>query len=48
MVMAVPLTAVLRIHLEAIDHPLPRYAAAMLAGRKYATPHPAEQPHELL
>ena len=40
MVMAVPLTAVLRIHLEAIDHPLPRYAAHALAGTR---PSPAEK-----
>ena len=34
MVMAVPLTAVLRIYLEAVDHPLPRYIAQVLAGRR--------------
>ena len=34
MVMAVPLTAVLRIYLSAIDHPLPRYCAHVLAGTR--------------
>ena len=51
MIMAVPLTAVLRIHLEAIDHPLPRYAASVLAGKKHATPpppKPKEQAQEML
>ena len=37
--MAVPLTAVFRIYLEAIDHPLPRYCAHALAGTR---PSPAE------
>ena len=32
MVMAVPLTAVLRIYLSAVDHPLPRAVAQALAG----------------
>ena len=32
MVMAVPMTAVVRIHLEAIDHPLPRGVVHVLAG----------------
>ena len=32
MIMAVPMTAVIRIYLEGIDHPLPRYFAHMLAG----------------
>ena len=48
MIMAVPLTAVLRIHLEAIDHPLPRYAASVLAGKKHATPAPKPTPREML
>ena len=42
MVMAVPMTAVLRIYLENIDHPTPRYVAQMLAGppdeHHHATP----------
>ena len=42
MVMAVPLTAVLRIHLEAVDHPLPRYLAAVLAGRRQPAAETAE------
>ena len=33
MVLAVPMTAVLRIHLAYVDHPLPRYLAARLVGR---------------
>lgn len=33
MVLAVPLTAVLRIHLESLEHPLARWAALKLAGR---------------
>ena len=42
MVMAVPMTAVLRINLEAIDHPLPRAVADALAGRK-SKPRPAPE-----
>lgn len=34
MVLAVPLTAVLKIYLEAVDHPLPRFIAAVLSGKK--------------
>lgn len=33
MVLAVPLTAVLRIYLAGLVHPLPRYCALVLAGR---------------
>lgn len=36
MVMAVPMTAVLRIYLEGVDHPLPRYFAQLLAGKPAA------------
>ena len=32
MVLAVPMTAVLRIYLESVDHPLSRYIASVLAG----------------
>ena len=32
MVLAVPITAVLRIHLSHIYHPLPRWIAALLVG----------------
>lgn len=32
MVMAIPLTAVLRIYLESLDHPYPRFIARKLAG----------------
>jgi hypothetical protein len=32
MLLAVPITAVLRIHLSHIDHPLPRSIAALLVG----------------
>ena len=50
MVMAVPMTAVLRIHLEAIDHPLPRYAAEVLAGKSHhhATTPTSATPAEML
>jgi hypothetical protein len=34
MVLAVPLTAVLRIYLAGLEHPLPRYCALVLAGRR--------------
>ena len=43
---AVPLTAVLRIYLEAVDHPLPRYMAQVLAGRR--TSRDAAQRTELV
>jgi len=33
MVLAVPLTAVIRIYLAGLEHPLPRYCALVLAGR---------------
>ena len=33
LVLAVPVTAVIRIHLKHIDHPLPKYIAAILVGR---------------
>jgi len=33
MILAVPITAVLRIHLTHIDHPLPQYLAAVLVGK---------------
>ena len=32
MLLAVPITAVLRIHLSLIYHPLPRWIAALLVG----------------
>jgi AI-2 transport protein TqsA len=32
MVLAVPLTAVARIHMEGLEHPLPQYFAAVLSG----------------
>ena len=35
MVMAIPLTAVLRIVLSSIEHPLPLHIAAFLAGEAY-------------
>ncbi len=43
-VIAVPLTAVMRIHLEHIDHPLPRYIVSVLGGisqrpRAVTVPH---------
>uniref|UniRef100_A0A7S3SPE9 AI-2E family transporter n=1 Tax=Emiliania huxleyi TaxID=2903 RepID=A0A7S3SPE9_EMIHU len=34
LVLAVPLTAIMRIHLAHIDHPLPRYLARVLVGRE--------------
>jgi len=34
LVLAVPLTAVARIHLAHVDHPLPRYLASVLIGRR--------------
>lgn len=33
MVLAVPMTAVGRLYMEGLDHPLPNYVAALLAGR---------------
>ena len=36
MLLAVPITAVLRIHLSHIDHPLFRYLASLLAGGGHA------------
>lgn len=33
MVLAVPITAVLRIHMSYLEHPLPRYFALLLSGR---------------
>jgi AI-2 transport protein TqsA len=39
-VMAVPMTAVMRIYLSAIDHPLPRFLARVLAGHSHATSVP--------
>ena len=30
--MAIPLTAVLRIYLSSLDHPLPRFVARKIAG----------------
>lgn len=32
MVLAVPITAVLRIHLAHVQHPLPRYIAQLIGG----------------
>ncbi len=40
MVLAVPMTAVIRIYLEAIAHPLPRYIASMLSGYTPREPEP--------
>ena len=34
MVLAVPMTAVARIYLQDLEHPLPRYFAAVLEGRE--------------
>jgi len=34
MVLAVPITAVVRIYLAALEHPLPRYFASLLAGKE--------------
>ena len=39
MVLAVPLTAVLRIHLAALEHPLPRYVADILSGHSHSHSH---------
>jgi len=39
MVLAVPLTAVMRIYLEAVDHPLSRYAASALSGTSHHPTH---------
>ena len=36
MVMAVPLTAVIRIYLAGLDHPQSKYVAGVLAGRHEA------------
>ena len=35
MVLAVPMTAVARIYLQDLEHPLPRYFAAVLEGREH-------------
>jgi len=46
LVLAVPLTAIMRIHLAHIDHPLPRYLARVLVGREETAPHtPRFPPH---
>lgn len=37
MVLAVPITAVIRIYLENIEHPLPRYLAEKLAGSAHVS-----------
>lgn len=41
-ILAVPLTAVLRIYLAGINHPLPRYVAAMLTGEPISSQTGAE------
>ena len=41
MLLAVPMTAVARIYLAGLNHPLPRYFAAVLAGT--ATGAPTEE-----
>eukprot|EP00965_Chrysotila_dentata_P029993 998751-Pleurochrysis_carterae.AAC.2 len=46
LVLAVPVTAVARIHLAHIDHPLPRYIASVLVGKRRK--HPVQELHELL
>jgi AI-2 transport protein TqsA len=52
-VIAVPLTAVARIHLSHIDHPLPRYFASVLVGSRAArlragvVPAPAVAPERV-
>ena len=52
-VIAVPLTAVARIHLSHIDHPLPRYLASVLVGSRAArlragvVPAPAVAPERV-
>jgi len=38
MVMAIPITAVLRIYLESIDHPIPQFVARLLSGKKPRDP----------
>ena len=38
MVLAVPITAVLRIRLSHIQHPLPQFIAALLVGETSAAP----------
>ena len=45
MVLAVPITAVLRIPLMHVDHPLPRYLARVLVGRSAAQRVPPPDPH---
>jgi len=42
MVLAVPMTAVCRIYLQATPHPLTRYAAAVMSGMPYQPPEPIE------
>lgn len=49
MILAVPVTAVLRIQLESVDHPVPRYIASVLAGSHNGhgaahSPSPASAP----
>ena len=44
MVLAVPMTAVMRIYLAHIAHPLPRYFAAVLAGAPDDECRPEETP----
>jgi len=38
MVMAVPMTAVMRIYLESVNHPLTQYAASLLSGERATSP----------
>ena len=44
MILAVPITAVMRIYLEHLDHPLPKYIAKILAGKGqgHAKPEPRD------
>ena len=39
MVLAVPLTAIMRIRCAATPHPMPQYVAALLAGAPHASDH---------
>ena len=37
-VMAVPMTAVMRIYLESVSHPLTQFAASLLSGERVTSP----------
>ena len=46
MILAVPITAVMRIYLEHLDHPLPKYIAKILAGKGSGHGHKPEPPRD--